>query len=75
MQRNSAHYLQRPDKTYARYDPVRRRWTAGTAFVRFARTGGTHWLWNVASNIESPEFEVNDIGRLMAADGITALLS
>ena len=49
-----------------------RRWTAATRSYRFARTGGTHWVWNVNSNIESPGFEVNDIGRLMAADGISA---
>ena len=43
--------------------------TGGTA--SFARTGGTHWLWNMSTNIESPEFEMNDVGRLMAADGVT----
>jgi hypothetical protein len=44
----------------------------GHAYVAFARTGGTHWVWAMASNIESPEFELNDVGRLTAADGITA---
>ena len=42
----------------------------GHAYVAFERTGGTHWVWNASSNVESPEFEVNDIGRLMAADGV-----
>mgnify|MGYP003694544989 CR=1 FL=1 len=27
--------------------PCERRWTAAHAFVAFARTGGTHWVWNV----------------------------
>jgi hypothetical protein len=72
VQRSSAHYLQRPDKTYARFDPLRTAMDGGHAFVSVARTGGTHWVWNVNSNIESPGFEVNDIGRLMAADGISA---
>jgi hypothetical protein len=71
VQRNSAHFLQRPDKTYARFNPLRTSMDGGHAYVAFDRTGGTHWVWNVSSNIESPEFEVNDIGRLMAADGIT----
>ena len=44
----------------------------GHAYLSFARTGGTHWVWNISSITESPGFEVNDIGRLMAADGITA---
>jgi hypothetical protein len=72
VQRSSAHYFQRPDQTYAPFNPVRTAMNGGQAFVSFARTGGRHWVWNVNSNIESPEFEVNDIGRLMAADGITA---
>ena len=71
VQRSSAHFLQRPDKTYARFNPLRTSMDGGHAYVAFERTGGTHWVWNASSNIESPEFEVNDIGRLMAADGIT----
>jgi hypothetical protein len=72
VQRSSAHYFQRPDQTYAPFNPSRTAMNGGQAFVSFARTGGRHWVWNVNTNIESPEFEVNDIGRLMAADGITA---
>ena len=71
LQRSSAHYLQRPDKSTLCSIPCERRWTVAHAFVSVARTGGTHWVWNVNSNIESPGFEVNDIGRLMAADGIS----
>ena len=71
VQRSSAHYFQRPDKTYATFNPSRTAMDGGQGYLEFARTGGTHWVWNVSSNIESPEFEVNDIGRLMAADGIT----
>jgi hypothetical protein len=71
VQRSSAHYFQRPDKTYAAFDPLRTAMNGGQAFVSFARTGGRHWVWNVNSNTESPEFEVNDIGRIMAADGIS----
>ena len=72
VQRNSAHYFQSPDKTYARFDPLRTSMDGGHAYLSFARTGGTHWVWDISTNMESPEFEVNDIGRLMAADGITA---
>jgi hypothetical protein len=34
------------------------------------RVSAKHWLWSVGLDIESPEVEFNDIGRLMAADGI-----
>jgi hypothetical protein len=72
VQRSSAHYFQRPDKSYASFDPLQTRMDGGHGYVEFARTGGTHWVWTVSSNIESPEFEVNDVGKLTAADGITA---
>jgi len=72
VQRNSAHYLQRPDKTYAPFDPLRTSMDGGQAYVSLERTGGTHWVWNLLTNVESPDFEINDVGRLMAADGITA---
>jgi len=71
VQRSSAHYLQRPDKGYALYDPNRRSMIGGQGNVSFSRTGGRHWLWNIGTTTESPEFELNDIGKLMAADGIT----
>jgi uncharacterized protein DUF5916 len=72
VQRNSAHYFQRPDQSYATFNPLRTRMDGGHAYVEFARTGGRHWVWTMSSNIESPEFELNDVGRLTAADGITA---
>ncbi len=72
VQRSSAHYFQRPDKSYATFNPLRTRMDGGHAYVELARTGGRHWVWTMSSNIESPEFEVNDVGRLTAADGITA---
>jgi hypothetical protein len=71
VQRSSAHYLQRPDNTYAPFDPARTSMAGGSGHLSFARTGGTHWLWDVSTNVESPELELNDIGRVMAADGIT----
>jgi hypothetical protein len=70
VQSSSAHFLQSPDKTYARFNPLRTSMDGSQAYLSFSRTGGTHWVWSVFNNTESPEFEVNDIGRLMAADGI-----
>ena len=71
-QRSSAHYLQRPDKGYALYDPNRRSMIGGQGTLVFSRTGGRHWLWNIGTTAESPGLELNDIGKLMAADGITS---
>jgi len=72
VQRSSAHYLQRPDKGYAFYDPNRRSMNGGQGTVVFSRTGGRHWLWNIGTTAESPGLELNDLGKLMAADGITS---
>ena len=36
------------------------------------RRSGRHWLWEAAIGFVSPEFEVNDLGRLSAADEIAA---
>ena len=70
VQRSSARYLQRPDKDYAPFDPTRTSLQGYKAGALFERTGGTHWIWNVKNDYESPGFESNDIGRLRSADGI-----
>jgi hypothetical protein len=49
--------------------------TGGYGALQLARTGGRHWLWDVAFTSESPQYEVNDIGRLQKGDGITSDLN
>jgi len=69
-QRNSAHYAQRPDRTYHLYDPTRTSWGGWWTVNEFARTGGRHWIWTLTNEIQSPDLEHNDLGRLTSADGI-----
>jgi hypothetical protein len=69
-QRNSAHYSQRPDRTYHLYDPTRTSWGGYWTINEFARTGGRHWVWSVTNENQSPDLEHNDLGRLTSADGI-----
>jgi hypothetical protein len=71
-QRNSAHYSQRPDRTYHLYDPTRTSWPGWWTINQFARTGGRHWIWTLTNEIQSPDLEHNDLGRLTSADGIQA---
>ena len=68
LQRSSRRYLQRPDADYVTYDPTRTDFTGFKGGAQFERVSGRHWLGRVALDIESPEFEVNDIGRLTAGD-------
>jgi hypothetical protein len=69
VQRSSVHYLQRPDKSYYPFDPTRTSLGGYEGLATFERTGGMHWLWNVDTEIQSPSFEANDIGRITSADG------
>ena len=72
LQRSSARYFQRPDAAYVRYDPLRTSLAGVKAGARIERQRGRHWLWEATTQIESPEFETNDLGRTSSADGITA---
>ena len=70
LQRSSVRYFQRPDIDYVTADPTRRRLVGGNGRVQFERTSGRHWLWSTRLDMQSPEFETNDIGQLLTADGI-----
>jgi len=69
-QQSSAHYFQRPDADYVTLDPTRRSLTGWTGSLNLAKNSGKHWLWTAAVSAESPEFELNDVGILGAADDI-----
>src|ERR1044071_9955411 len=71
VQRASARYLQRPDATYlSPYDPLRTSLGGGKWGTTFRRRNARHWLWQVATETETPELEMNDIGRFNTGDGI-----
>ncbi len=70
VQRASARYLQRPDAGYVAYDP-RRTSLGGAKFgTSIERRNSRHWLWQLGTDIETPEFETNDLGRLNVGDGV-----
>ena len=70
VQRASARYLQRPDADYTSYDPSRTSMSGAKLIAGIERRNGRHWLWQIGTDIESPEFETNDIGRLSGGDGV-----
>ncbi len=70
VQRASARYLQRPDADYVVYDPTRTALSGGKFGATFSRENARHWTWEIGTDIESPEFETNDIGRLNQGDGV-----
>ena len=68
VQRSGRHRFQRPDQF--RLDPTRRSMSGGELRGRLAKVSGRHWLWNTSVNIQTPEFETNDIGRLNSAGDV-----
>jgi len=72
IQQSSARYFQRPDAQHVTYDPRRTSITGVKGGVTAERRSGRHWLWQAAMEFVSPEFEVNDVGRLSTADELSA---
>lgn len=70
LQRSSARYFQRPDQTYVRLDPESRSMSGYTVGAKVVRQSGEHWLWNGSVGVESPGFELNELGRLSTTDDV-----
>jgi hypothetical protein len=73
-QQSSAHYFQRPDRQNVgggffadRYDSSATSLRGYGAYLRLGKDNG-NWLWEVATNIRSPGFEVNDLAYMQRAD-------
>lgn len=72
LQESSARYFQRPDADYVRVDSTRTALTGYRSSLSVAKNGGRHWLWDAFFLYQSPDFELNDIGRLSTTDNIAA---
>jgi hypothetical protein len=70
VQRSSAHYAQRPDRTYSVLDPTLTSLTGWSLQAAFDRLSGRHWLWGLNTKIDSENFETNDFANLNGADGL-----
>jgi hypothetical protein len=68
QQRSSRRYFQRPDADYVEVDAGATT-LFGTYFgINHSKLSGKHWLWDIDYAQEAPGFELNDVGRLGAAD-------
>ncbi len=70
QQTSSARYFQRPDATYATLDSSKTSLSGYTGWLYFNKNGGDHWLGGSTLVVESPGFELNDIGRTTSADNM-----
>jgi uncharacterized protein DUF5916 len=69
VEQSSTHYFQRPDATHVHLETTARRlvgWHAGAIGTK--RAGA--WQGSALVNLESPGFELNDLGVLQSADDI-----
>ena len=67
-QRSSAHYFQRPDSKNLVYGPGLTSMAGYAGHVGITKGAGLHWGGNVAVQVTSPGFEVNDLGFMRTAD-------
>lgn len=69
IEETSAHYFQRPDQTYLHLDTTAHRlmgWNGGTYVTK--RSG--MYTGDIGIGIESPGWEINDVGVVHQSDGI-----
>lgn len=69
VQRSSAHFAQRPDRTYSPLDATLTSLGGWSVQANFDRLSGRHWLWGANTKIDSENFETNDSAILNGADG------
>jgi hypothetical protein len=75
LQQSSAHFFQRPDASHVSLDSTATTLSGYSFGLDVEKNSGEHWLWEVGASAESPGFEINDLGRLQAADDIDSWMS
>lgn len=67
IQKLPAHYFGRPDAPYLKIDSSRETLTGTDTNIGFSKNAGK-FLWSVGAYGEAPGLDINDIGRIGAAD-------
>jgi hypothetical protein len=70
LQMANTHLFQRPDRRDTIFDPRKTAISGYSAQLRFDKDAGRHTLAGAEVKLESPGFELNDLGRLGSADDI-----
>ena len=73
IQRGSAHFFQRPDADHIELDPTRTSLSGWSAALRGGKRTGT-WRWNHGVWMDSPGFELNDVGIQTRSDDVAGWL-
>jgi hypothetical protein len=72
-QESSAHYFQRPDKTYALLDTNRTSLAGSGGRMQLIKLNG-HWNFMGAALWKTPGFETNDLGYMRVTDQILSVI-
>jgi hypothetical protein len=70
LETSSAHYFQRPDATHVALDAAARRLVGWHARAGGGKRAGA-WQGVALAEVESPGFELNDLGVLQSADDLS----
>lgn len=70
IQRNSAHFFQRPDQSHIKYDPRRTSMNGTSASLRLDKNAGRFTLGGIQLSMRTPGFEINDAGQMRSGDDI-----
>lgn len=70
LQRNSAHFFQRPDQDYLTLDPDRTSLSGASASIRLDKNAGRFTLGGIQLSTRTPGFEINDAGQMRSGDDI-----
>lgn len=70
LQTASTRFFQRPDIRHVTYDPLRTQMNGYSVQLRADKDAGRRFLWGTEVKLESPGFEVNDLGRVQSTDDI-----
>lgn len=75
QQASSRRYFQRPDADHVDFDPGRTSLGGYYVGLGHSKVSGAHWLWDIDLLVESPGYEINDLGRSSGTDDRTFLLN
>ncbi|MBL0169961.1 MAG: carbohydrate binding family 9 domain-containing protein [Gemmatimonadaceae bacterium] len=70
LQRNSAHFFQRPDQSHIRFDPRLTSMDGASASLRLDKNAGRFTLGGIQLSTRTPGFEINDAGQMRSGDDV-----
>ena len=70
LQTANSRLFQRPDRRAVQFDPLKTTLSGYSAQLRADKDAGRHVLWGAEVKLESPGFELNDLGRLQSTEDI-----